>query len=149
MCADYTKLLLKISAVLFPALAFCDFSGSNCTSPVKGSCVQGMEFVSSSSPNEPGASPASQWPGDTVVGFGCLGKFRLLVHLEFQRIFRKTLSLGIREEGWGRGVVPTPAPCSSHPWFYSIQHHSWAVTQSLSWWSIFYTTPATLSSVWV
>lgn len=23
-------------------------------------------------------------------------------------------------------MVPTPPPCSSHPWFYRIQHHSWA-----------------------
>lgn len=136
MCADYTKLLLKISAALFPAFAFCDFSCGNCTSPAKGSHVQRMEFVSSSSANKPGASPASRWPGDTVVGFGCLGEFRLLIHLKFQRIFRKALSLWLHGEGWGGGVVPTPAPCSSHPWFHSIQHHSWAITQSLPRWSI-------------
>lgn len=78
----------------------------------------------------------AQHPNGLGILWWDLGAWGLLVHLKFQRIFRKTLSLGLHGESWGGDVISTPAPCSNHPWFYNIQHHSWAVTQSLPWWSI-------------
>lgn len=90
MCADYGKLLLKISAVLFPAFAFPDFSGSNYTSPGKVLCGGGegicfLLIICKQVQSQPTALPM---PGGAAVGSECGGKpgppTRLLIPEDFQ-----------------------------------------------------------------